>query len=39
MKKALAILAVLVAVGVALYDWAKYPGEKHLMNTWKGGTK
>ena len=39
MKKLLAILAVIAAVCVGLYEFAKYPGEKYLMNTWKGKTK
>lgn len=33
MKKLLLVAALVL---YALYEWARYPGEKHLMNTWKG---
>ena len=32
----LMVLTIVVLAAIGLYEFAKYPGEKHLMNTWKG---
>lgn len=36
MKKAITTLLSILVAAILFYEIGKYPGEKYLMNSWKG---